>query len=414
MEEDSRTPPLPRRDPGASALRAPPPAGVPSLPRRQPGASGRQAAGPRQPLGSVVPPDDETPTVPQPAIRVPVPAVSPPGTQDAPGTASETGAPVGSGPVGSGPVGSVPVAGAPAARRRPLRRRWVLAGLVVVILAGLLAGTWVSGLASRDEHTTSRGPAGGSAAFAAEARDRASAAGWVARWISRTTVVSCDAPMCSALRAIGWPPAELLVLRSPGGNPLASGVIIATVTLRGELGGRLESQYAPAVLARFGSGALRVEVRVIAPHGAAAYESALRADQADRKETGAVLLRSGRLQAPAAVRDQLVAGQVDARLLITLAGMAAQHTVRIDSFGGLGPGADSGMPFLAADLSETGRSAAAQASELASVLRYLHSQHGQYAGAVAQLIRQPGRSQPVLRIAFPGPSPLGLLGPRAS
>ena len=294
-----------------------------------------------------------------------------------------------------------------------LRRRWVLDGLVIVILAGLLAGTSVFGLASRDKHTP-RDTAGDSAAFAAEARDRASAAGWVTSQISRTTVVSCDPPMCSALRARGWPAARLLVLRVPADSPLRSAVIIDTVTLRGELGAQLESQYAPAVLARFGRGPLRVEVRVVAPHGAAAYESALRTDQADRKAAGTVLLRSGRVQAPAGVRDQLVAGQVDARLLITLAGMAAQHTVRIDSFGGLGPGADSGMPFLTADLSKAGRSAAARASDLRSVLRYVHSQRGQYAGATAQLVRPPGSSQPVLRIVFPGPSPLGLLGPQAS
>jgi hypothetical protein len=289
----------------------------------------------------------------------------------------------------------------------------VLAGLVAVILAGLLAGTSVFGLASPAEHPP-RGPAGDSAAFAAEARARASAAAWVARQISRTAVVSCDPPMCSALQAGGWPADRLQAVRAAGGNPLASAVVIDTITLRSELGARLESQYAPAVLARFGSGPLRVDVRVVAPHGAAAYESALRADQADRKATGAVLVRSGRVQAPAGVRTQLVAGQVDARLLITLAGMAAQHTVRIDSFGGLGPGADSGMPFLAADLSEAGRSAAARASDLTSVLHYLHSQRGQYAGATAQLVQPPGRSLPALRITFPGPSPLGLLGPQAS
>ena len=227
------------------------------------------------------------------------------------------------------------------------------AGLVIVILAALLAGTSVFGLASREKHTP-RGPAGGSAAFAAEARARASAAAWVTRQISRTTVVSCDPPMCSALRARGWPADRLLALRAPAENPLRSAVIIDTITLRGELGGQLESQYAPAVLARFGRGPLRVDVRIVAPHGAAAYESALRADQADRKAIGAVLVRSGRVQAPAGVRNQLVAGLADARLLITLTSMAARHAVRIDSFGGRGPGTDSLMPFLSADLSKAG------------------------------------------------------------
>src|SRR5204863_6971965 len=121
---------------------------------------------------------------------------------------------------------------------------------------------------------------------------------------------------------------------------------------------------------------------------------------------------SSRVQAPAAVRSQLGAGQVDARLLITLAAMAARQQVRIDSFGGLGPGADTELPFLSADLSEAGRSASGQASDLKRVLSYLQQQRGPYAGATAQRVRTAQPGPPVLRIAFTAPSPRGRLGPQ--
>ena len=65
-EEDGRGPSLPRRVPGASAIKAPPPVRPPALPKREPGASGRQAATePRsRPLPPHIPGDDEPPAKP--------------------------------------------------------------------------------------------------------------------------------------------------------------------------------------------------------------------------------------------------------------------------------------------------------------------------------------------------------------
>ena len=287
----------------------------------------------------------------------------------------------------------------------------MLCGLVILALGGSVAATSVFRLASRDgKH--SGGTAAGAAAFEAEARDLASAAAWVLREVSKSAVVSCDPSMCLTLQAKGRPAASLQVERPPAESPLHSAVIIATAALRSELGSRLESQYAPVVLARFGSGPLRVEVRIIAQQGVAAFESAMRADQAERKATGIVLLHSSRIQAPAAVQSQLRRGQVDARLLITIAAMAARQPVRIESFGGPGPGADTALPFLSADLSEAGRSASGQASDLKRVLSYLQQQRGRYAGATAQLVRAAQSGPTVLRIVFTAPSPLGLLGPQ--
>src|SRR5262249_38936676 len=75
----------------------------------------------------------------------------------------------------------------------------------------------------------------------------------------------------------------------------------------------------PAVLAWFGSGTGAITVRVVAPHGAAAYQTALHADLAARKISGAALLNYSRVTVSATARSQLVAGQVDSRLLLALA-----------------------------------------------------------------------------------------------
>jgi hypothetical protein len=475
MEEDSRTPSLPRRIPKASAIQAPPPVKPPALPRRQPGASGRQVAATTartRPPAPPVPNDDETPTQPQPAIRLPVataaepapvgipaaepapvstpaakpPTIRAPATEAAvvsePAAASRAAASRAGGAAAaiagrriaaeSGPVAPPrpapprpPPARPAEPRPRPapergsrprkplLRRRWVLGGLVIAMAGASVAGTWVFGLASRDgTHPAAR--AGGATAFEAEARARAAAAAWVVREVSKTAMVSCDPSMCLALEARGKPSSTLLAERPASQSPLHSAVIVATAALRSEFGSRLDAQYAPVVLASFGRGELRVDVRIIASQGAAAYESAMRADQVQRKATGVVLLRSHRVQGPAAVQSQLGTGLVDARLLITLTALAARQQVRIDSFGAGGPGASSTVPLRSADLSEAGRPASAQASDLKWVLSYLQTQRGQYAGATAQLVRPASTgSQAVLRIAFTAPSPLGLLGPQA-
>src|SRR5690349_22161555 len=113
MEENGRRPPLPRRDPGASDLRAPPPEGVPALPRRQPGASGRQAAGRRPPQPPPVSREDDSPTAPQPVIRWPVLPASPVHPEGAPEAVSETAAPAADAPEAAARAADARVAAAP-------------------------------------------------------------------------------------------------------------------------------------------------------------------------------------------------------------------------------------------------------------------------------------------------------------
>ena len=96
--------------------------------------------------------------------------------------------------------------------------------------------------------------------------------------VSRSSVVACDPVMCSALQAQGLPAASLIELSPTADGPLGSAVVVATAAVRSQFGARLTTVYAPTVLAAFGTGTARIEVRVTAPDGAPAYLSSLSSD----------------------------------------------------------------------------------------------------------------------------------------
>jgi hypothetical protein len=310
-------------------------------------------------------------------------------------------------PVPAGPKAHVrPPGRAPATASD--RRRHRLAGVVVVAVVLLGAGLGAFAL-TRHSATASasyRSRVGAAVAI------RTRVAAWVAGQVSRSAVVSCDRAMCQALETQGVPAASLLELAPGRTDPLHSSVIVATSTMRQLLGGRLGAVYAPAALADFGSGSTGISVRVIAPHGAAAYSAQLAADVEARKESGSQLLRSQRITVSAAARSQLVGGLVDSRLLVTIAGLAAQEPISIVAFGDLAPGASPGIPTRSADLAETGATASARAVYLQSMLSFLRAQRGDYKAAHIQTLRLRG-GQRILRIEFAAPSPLGLLTPTA-
>ena len=231
------------------------------------------------------------------------------------------------------------------------------------------------------------------------------AAAWVAGQVSHSAVVSCDPAMCSELETRGFPAGDLLML-GPGSpradGPLGSDVVVATRAARSEFGRRLADVYAPVVLAAFGSGGARVEIRAVAPGGAAAYRDALAADLAARRQAGAQLLGNPDISASASARGPLSAGSVDARLLVTLAALAGlrlAHPLRIISFGVPDPGASAGVPLRSADI-------AGPASQ--AILAFLRAQQAPYLAAVIRATRLPG-GQAAVRVGFASPSPLGLL-----
>jgi hypothetical protein len=240
-----------------------------------------------------------------------------------------------------------------------------------------------------------------------EVATRNLAASWVATQVSRAAIVSCDPVMCRALEGHGIPPGDLLELRQGSAGPLRSNVIVATPAIRLEFGHL--SSLAPGVIASLGSGNLRIDIRAITRHGAAAYESALSKDLRARVAYGTLLLGTDRVKVPDSVRNQLSAGQVDLRLLITIADMAAVHPLRIVAFGDSGPGASADIPFRSAELAELdGKPGTSSSAFIQSMLASLHTESARYRPAHAEPVRLAG-GQTALRIEFTAPSPLGLL-----
>jgi hypothetical protein len=250
------------------------------------------------------------------------------------------------------------------------------------------------------QHTTAPRPtATDTEALKAAAQSRQQAAAWVAGQVGRNVIVACDPLMCTALQQHGFPAADLTQVGPGASDPLGSGVVVSTAAVRNALGPRLTSVYAPLVLASFGTGQDLVQILATAPDGAAAYQSAAQADQQARLLAGRQLLLNKNLQLSAAAAGALADGEVDSRLLITLA-VLARHPVSVISFGGSGPGAAFGVPLREMAIRSTGPGylrgltafLAAQRAPLLAVTSVSH------AGKIT-----------IVHVEFTAPSPTGLL-----
>jgi len=127
----------------------------------------------------------------------------------------------------------------------------------------------------------------------------------------------------------------------------------------GLFGSRLAGVYAPEVLASFGTGTARVDVRVVAPDGSARYRQALAAD-----------LRSRR---------------------------AAGQPPRVTGFGAADPGAGPGLPVRTVRLAASGGTAR-------RMLAFLRAQRSPYQPGYV------GAAGSAVTVEFAAPAPLGLLG----
>jgi hypothetical protein len=312
-----------------------------------------------------------------------------------------------------------PAGGQPGAGQQATGRRWRhgrgyrLAGALLSAAALIVAGSFALVLSGRAAAGHSQG--GGARELPAAAAARNLAATWVADQVSRTAIVSCDPAMCRTLEAHGFPARGVFELGPDTTSPLRSDIIVATPAIRAQFGSLLSSAYAPAVIASFGTGPLRTDIRQIAPHGAAAYWTAVDADLLNRKNSGAELLHSNRVTASGAARKQLAAGQIDSRLLLTIAGMAAVRPVAIVLFGSSAPGASPRLPLRLVEVTEAGEgshatSRSADPAFVRSMLGFLRIQHAPFLPLRIATVRT-SLGQTVLRVEFAAPSPLGLLGP---
>jgi hypothetical protein len=308
------------------------------------------------------------------------------------------------------PPSAQPKPAAPRRSRRSIRRppRPLLAGVVALVVVLIAAGVVALALTSRNNHNAASSD--GSRARNIAARDIASAAAWVAAQVSHAAVVACDPAMCRALARHGFPAAQLRQLGHSASYPLTSALVVATPVVRRQFGTSLAANWAPAVLAGFGSGADRITVRVMAPHGALAYESALRADARQRKAVGVGLMTSRQISTTPAARSAMAAGDVDARLLIVFTGLASQYPIDILAFGRTWSGTTAGVPLRTAYVAEHDPAANMNQTAYAhGIIGVLRAQPAAYRPVHVAVVRLAGRM--AIRFEFPAPSPLGLVSP---
>ena len=288
------------------------------------------------------------------------------------------------------------------------RFRWYLGAVVValaVVAVAVMQFTGVFAGAVAPAHSAA-GPVAGSDRVgdtsSGIAAVRAQAAAWVAGQVSAGAIVACDSAMCAALQAQGVTAGRLILLPSGTADPDGATVVVASTRARSQLTDRV----APAVIASFGSGNAQIEVRATELGGAAAYQSALRADLAARESAGSQLLRDSRIQFTAQASAELRAGEVDSRLLVTLAGLSSQYSFRVAAFSDASPGVQA--PFREVTITSGGGGRGA--SQLAAALALVKSQDPPYMPDHATIARL-ASAPTALYIEFAAPSPLGLLTP---
>jgi len=304
-------------------------------------------------------------------------------------------------------------------RRMEKTRSRVLIGLLAAVLlfaAGALTVTLTNGTPASNSPATSQGggtaqggiPVGGGG-LAVVATARKQAANWVATQVNPDENIGCDPVMCTALEAVHIQANRLIMLEPSQPDPLGSEILLDTATLRAQFGPRLESVYAPVSLAAFGSGAARVEVRFVTPNSAHMYLAQLAADVAARKAAGTEMLRNHSIHASPLASHQLIAGQVDTRLLVTLVTLAHSHPVDIISFGTTQPGASPGVPLRSAEIAGAPGPGSTPAASVQTLRSFLSSQQPPYRPSAIAEVKTASR-RTVLRVEYPAPSLLGLLG----
>jgi hypothetical protein len=281
-----------------------------------------------------------------------------------------------------------------------------------VVLAGLVIGAL--GAAAVRHYTR---PSADAVAASRRAAVRDEAASWITQQVSRQIRVSCDPAMCAALRADGFPARDLLTLGPTSDSAAETAVVVETPVVRQLFGTGLDAAWAPDILASFGSGAYGITVRVIAPHGAAAYRVMLRTGLATREKAAVALLRNPRIEILAAAAGQLDAGLVDSRLLHALTALARQHPISIVGFGNTGQGVSAALPLRFADLAQNDPAAhLTRGAYVSSVRAYLNTVSARF-GLTPVTTVVPPYGPAVLRVQVTAPSPpgggLSVTGPSA-
>lgn len=269
---------------------------------------------------------------------------------------------------------------------RAMRQRVLLIALVLALATTgsvLLGPRIFSGTSSAGRPDHRRAAPKPSPAQLAAASARTEAATWIHSWVAANADLACDPVMCQALMVHGIAGERLLQVNTSATDTLEADVVVATLTIRNDFGRRLAKVYAPAVLARFGTGDAEIDIRVVG--NGINYLRALRADVSARKMAGLALLHNPGISAMGTAARELAAGDVDSRLLTTLVALAHWGCpVSVLGFGGGGPRSTTGMPLLSADITPlmsgpgmrltSGHSRAEMDREVSRIVRFLNSQ----------------------------------------
>ncbi len=301
----------------------------------------------------------------------------------------------------------------PGSKLRPTRpgsgRAWWRGRTAAVVTAILLvagAGGLVLLLRGASSARSPGSHAGTSQGLAAEAAARTRAVTWILQQASRAAVVSCDPQVCADLTGRGFPAANLLALGPGSSDPLDSNLVVATAVIRAQYGSRLASVYAPAIIASFGSGNARIDIRWVFPGGTAKYRAVQRAALRARKATDAQLLTNSQVTLSAGARAQLRSGDIDPQLPLLIATMAHYHPVHIMDFVDQSPGGGPASLLRSVDLATTDTAAhRTHAAYLGWMRAFIDAQRAPFQPAWSQQVTL-RTGQPVLRIGYGAPSPL--------
>jgi len=288
-------------------------------------------------------------------------------------------------------------------RARGWRAGAVVAAAAVVTVAALAASGVFAATATpaaRARVTRTPSPAKAVAPPTAPPADVAqtAAAAWIAGQLISDAIIACDPAMCAALQARGVTAGRLMPLKPGSPDPDGAAVVVTSGPADGQL-----AAYAPAVIASFGSGQARIDVRAAEPGGAAAYEAAQKADLTARMTAGSQLLRNNRIHFTAQDAARLRAGEVDTRLLATLAALSSQYSFTVTAFGDASPGVAA--LYRAVTITGDGKNGAA---DLGPALALVQAQVPPYLPAQA-VIMHPATGPAALSIEFAAPGPTGLL-----
>jgi hypothetical protein len=273
---------------------------------------------------------------------------------------------------------------------------------VIAGIGGLMLALTLTGARTQPSGDNNAGPSQEAAAGVA----RKLAVTWILHQVSRAAIVSCDPNVCADLASKGFPPGSLLTLNPLSNDPLGSDLVVASAAIRAQYGRRLASVYAPAILARFGSGNGRIDIRLVFSGGSARYQAAERAALRVRKTADRQLLANSHVKVSATARADLRRGDIDPRLLLLIVTMAHSQRIRIVDFGGAAPGGGPGSLRRSVELAPVeGAAHPASAKFITGARTFIEAQRAEYRPAWSREVTLPSGRR-ALRIGYDAPSPL--------